>query len=111
MRLAIRGNRGYVVKHFLLLEVIAVARTALTSPTCAGHFRHLAMKKVKFNVYISPELAAEVRAIAFEHRLTLGEFFEAAAKLELDRLRTEEAKPREPKLRTGRPLRPVATGG
>jgi hypothetical protein len=111
MRLAIRGNRVYVVKQFLLLEVIVVACTALTSPMCAGHFRQLAMKKVKFNVYISPELAAEVRAIAFEHRLTLGEFFEAAAKLELDRLRTAEAKPREPKLRTGRPLRPVATGG
>lgn len=109
MRSAIRGNRVYVVNLFLLLEVITVACGALTSPTCAGHFRHLAMKKVKFNVYISPELAEEVRAIAFEHRLTLGEFFEAAARLELDRLRTEEVKPREPKLRTGRPLRPIVT--
>lgn len=111
MRLAIRGNRVYAVNIFLPLEVIAVACGALTSPTCAGHFRHLAMKKVKFNVYISPELAEEVRAIAFEHRLTLGEFFEAAARLELERLKIEEVKPREPKLRTGRPLRPVATGG
>lgn len=68
------------------------------------------MKKVKFNVYISPELAQEVREIAFEHRLTLGEFFEAAARLELQRLRAEEAKPKEPKLRTGRPLRPVVRG-
>lgn len=65
------------------------------------------MKKVKFNVYISPELAQEVREMAFEHRLTLGEFFEAAARLELQRLRAEEAKPKEPKLRTGRPLRPA----
>lgn len=67
------------------------------------------MKKVKFNVYISPELAQEVREMAFEHRLTLGEFFEAAARLELQRLRAEEAKPKEPKLRTGRPLRPQTT--
>lgn len=64
------------------------------------------MKKVKFNVYISPELAQEVRETAFLYRLTLGEFFEAAAKLEIERLETVEAKPRESKLRTGRPLRP-----
>ena len=75
-----------------------------------GHCRNSAMKKVKFNVYISPELAQEVREMAFEHRLTLGEFFEAAARLELQRLRVEEAKPKEPKLRTGRPLRPVVRG-
>jgi len=66
------------------------------------------MKKVKFNVYISPELAQEVRETAFLHRLTLGEFFEAAARLELKRLRTEETHPREAKLRTGRPLRPAS---
>ncbi len=107
MRLAIRGNRGYVVNIFLLLEVIAVARSTLTSPMCAGHFGHLAMKKVKFNVYISSELATEVRAIARAPAI-LDEFFEAAAKFELARLRTE-AKPREPKLRTGRPLRSLAS--
>ena len=64
------------------------------------------MKKVKFNVYISPELAQEVRETAFLHRLTLGDFFEAAAKLELERLRTVEPQTQDPKLRTGRPLRP-----
>lgn len=65
------------------------------------------MKKVKFNVYISPELAQEVREIAFKHRLTLGEFFEAAAKLELARLRAVEPETGSVKLRTGRPLRPT----
>lgn len=64
------------------------------------------MKKVKFNVYISPELAQEVREIAFLHRLTLGDFFEAAARLELDRLRAVAPSDQEVKLRTGRPLRP-----
>lgn len=68
------------------------------------------MKKVKFNVYISPELAQEVREMAFLHRLTLGDFFEAAARLELQRLRTEETQQRATKLRSGRPLRPSARG-
>ena len=71
-----------------------------------GHSRNHAMKKVKFNVYISPELAQEVREMAFEHRLTLGEFFEAAARLELARLRAIEPEAHSIKLRTGRPLRP-----
>lgn len=66
------------------------------------------MKKVKFNVYISPELAQEVRETAFEHRLTLGDFFEAAARLELERLRRVEPVRGEAKLRTGRPLRPTS---
>lgn len=66
------------------------------------------MKKVKFNVYISPELAQEVRETAFEHRLTLGDFFEAAARLELERLRAVEPQRGATKLRTGRPLRPSA---
>ena len=71
-----------------------------------GTLPPITMKKVKFNVCISPELAQEVRAVAFLYRLTLGDFFEAAALRELERLRTSEPQLSENKLRAGRPIRP-----
>ena len=69
-------------------------------------------KKVKLSFYCRPELAQAVRESVYKHRLTLEEFFESAAKLEIERLKHEP--PKEPEkvvsLRKGRPIRPKPSG-